>query len=79
MCICLPLAEGIGAEYRKEIWTSEKSLEKQIDWTFSRAKLRREINAAEVDRIVEYLSALAVDGKISETITTTIVTMDWLM
>lgn len=65
--------------FRKEIWTSEKSLEKQIDWTFSRAKLRREINAAEVDRIVEYLSALAVDGKISETITTTIVTMDWLM
>lgn len=63
--------------FHKEVWTAEKPLEKQIDWVTSRARLRRETSEAEEKAMAEYLSAIAVDGTVSETITTTVVTMDW--
>lgn len=66
-------------QYHKEVWHPVKPLDNQIAWTLSRAKLYRNITPEEQDVIAAYLRSIAEDGTITETITTTIVTMDWLV
>ena len=63
--------------YHKETWIAEKPLEKQFRWVLQRAKLRREITPEEADILMRYLAGLAENGTVRETITTTVVTMDW--
>lgn len=66
-------------QYHKEVWHPVKTLDDQIAWTLSRARLCRNITPEEQAAIAGYLRSIAEDGTITETITTTIVTMDWLV
>lgn len=63
--------------YRRESWNSSKSVEYTAAWCIDRARLRRELSERDEGTIREYLSDIAVNGMISETVDTTIVTMLW--
>lgn len=65
-------------QYHKELWHPVKTLDAQIAWTLSRARLCRDITPEEERVIADYLRTISEHGTITETITTTIVTMDWL-
>lgn len=66
-------------QYHKEVWHPVKNLDDQIAWTLSLARLCRDITPDEESAFADYLRSIAEDGTITETITTTIVTMDWLV
>ncbi len=63
--------------YREAIWEMEKSLEEAYAWYIGRVKTYKHINDNEAEKLKEYLKSLLVEGKIHETIETTIVTMYW--
>jgi cyclopropane fatty-acyl-phospholipid synthase-like methyltransferase len=63
--------------YSEEIWHKQQSLETAYSWYSSRARLQRDLSAAEQRLIKDYLRSVAVDGQVRETITTTVVLMDW--
>ena len=47
------------------------------DWCIDRAGLQKSLSHGEEDRIRKYLRDISMDGKIKETVTTTIVTVYW--
>lgn len=63
--------------YHREVWRPVKTLESQIQWTLNRARLCRPITPEEEHTLAAYLSSVAEGGMVTETVTTTIVTMDW--
>lgn len=63
--------------YREEIWEMEKPLKNMTDWCIDRAGLQKSLSHGEEDRIRKYLRDISMDGKIKETVTTTIVTVYW--
>ena len=65
--------------YHQEVWHPIKKLEEQITWIQTRAKLYKSLTAQDEKTIAHYLSGIAKNGMVQETITTTIVTMDWKM
>ncbi|MDD4798709.1 MAG: class I SAM-dependent methyltransferase [Clostridia bacterium] len=63
--------------YYDEVWESNKTPEEAYAWYIGRVKTRKKLAEADEARLKDYLQSIAVDGKIAETITTTIVTMYW--
>ncbi len=63
--------------YHDEVWESNKSFEEAYSWYIGRVKTMKTLTAAEENTLKEYLASIAVDGKIYEKITSTIVTMVW--
>lgn len=64
-------------ECHDEVWTAEKPLEKQLEWVLSRASMQQTLSASQERTIAEYLASVAVDGTVTEHITTTVVTIEW--
>lgn len=64
-------------DYRQEVWRSQRSTASMAGWCVDRARLRRDITAQEEERIRDFVAASAVEGVVRETVTTTVVTMDW--
>lgn len=63
--------------YHNEVWKPEKTMEQAYAWYIGRVKTKKNISSLEEAKIKEYLHSIAVDGKIHEIITSTIVTMYW--
>lgn len=63
--------------YREEIWQDERPVEQMAGWCIGRARLHREITPFEEEKIRVFLDRKSVDGKVTETVRTTIVTVYW--
>lgn len=63
--------------YKKEVWNAERSTADMIGWCRDRARLRKELTAAEEEAIAAFVEGLAQDGIVKEHTTTTRVTIIW--
>lgn len=61
--------------FREECWHFEKSIEDMKAWCLDQAKLTKTLTEQEEDIVSEYLEQVAVNGTISECVTTTVATM----
>lgn len=64
-------------DYRKETWTSRRSLAEARTVYLNRLKTRHTIDSAAESRFDACLASLAKDGFISETVDTTVATLYW--
>lgn len=65
--------------YYPEIWATEMGLEEAKSWYINRLKTYHSVNEMAESKIIEYLNQNAREGKVYETVHTTIVTMGWRM
>ncbi|MDO5301560.1 MAG: class I SAM-dependent methyltransferase [Tissierellia bacterium] len=65
--------------YHDVVWEQKRTLEETENWCIERAKLHRKLSPKEEDEIRHFLEGLAVDGSITEIITSKIITMYWKM
>lgn len=65
--------------YHPEIWETGKSLEEAKSWYLNRLKTYSPIDEVTEAEVIEYLGKIAVEGKVYETVHTTIATMGWRM
>jgi cyclopropane fatty-acyl-phospholipid synthase-like methyltransferase len=63
--------------YYNEIWKPEKTMEQAYAWYIGKVKTKKDISSLEEVKIKEYLQSIAIDGKIHEVITSTIVSIYW--
>lgn len=63
--------------YHDAVWNDEKTVDDMVAWCADRAKLHKELTAAEEETIRAYVAQQAVDGLVHEITTTTKVTMIW--
>lgn len=63
--------------YHNEVWNGEKTVDDMAAWCVDRAKLHKELTAAEEETIRSYITMQAVDGIVREITTTTKVTVIW--
>lgn len=63
--------------YHDVVWNDEKTVDDMVAWCADRAKLHKELTAAEEETIRAYVAQQAVDGLVHEITTTTKVTMIW--
>ncbi|WP_027398656.1 class I SAM-dependent methyltransferase [Anaerovorax odorimutans] len=63
--------------YRDEIWKFEKTLEEAYAWYIGRVKTYKNLTDIEEKKLREYLNSISNNGKVKETIKTTIVSMYW--
>lgn len=64
-------------DYRKETWTSHRSLPEARTIYLNRLKTRYPIDSAAASRFESCLASLAKDGFVSETVDTTVATVFW--
>lgn len=62
---------------RQEEWDVEKPLEEAYIWYINRVKTYKNITEAEETKLKDYLKSVAVDGKIHDKTSTTVVTIYW--
>ena len=63
--------------YHDAVWNNEKTVDDMAALFADRAKLQRDLTAAEEETIRAYVAQQAVDGIVREITTTTKVTMIW--
>lgn len=63
--------------YRQECWHFTKSLEDMAAWCIDRARLHKKLSTRDEEMISNYLQGISENGMVTETVTTTIVTMLW--
>ena len=63
--------------YRQEEWATEKSLDEAYIWYINRVKTYKNITNYEETKVKNYLNDFAVEGKIYDKTSTTIVTIYW--
>lgn len=63
--------------YSQEVWTMEKDTDQMIQNCINRANLVRILTKAEEDHIAQYIRSISVNDRVTESIQTTIVTLDW--
>ena len=66
-------------DYYPTEWKMEKSLEEAKAWYINRLKSHNKIDAEAEKKAIARLKEIAVDGKVYETISTTVATMGWRM
>lgn len=64
-------------EYHDDVWERENTLEEAYSWYIPRLRTYKTLTEEDEATVKEYLQSRLVDGKIKETVTTTIVTMYW--
>ncbi len=64
---------------RQEEWLIEKPIEEAYIWYINRVKSFKNISAEEETKLKDYLSTVAVEGKIQDKTSTTVVTIYWQM
>lgn len=63
--------------YRDEIWEHSRTIEDMLAWCTDRAELQGKVTSEQKEKMKECLLQYSENGKISERITTTIVTIHW--
>lgn len=63
--------------YRDSVREIRRTVPEMVQWCIGRAKLQRDLTSAEEQTIRNYIEEISVDGYVTETVTTTIVTMYW--
>lgn len=64
-------------EYKNEVWINTRSIDDMAAWCIDRAKLKKGLARQDELVIRDYLNAIADNGKVQETIRTTLVTLYW--
>jgi SAM-dependent methyltransferase len=63
--------------YRTEHWHSVKTVEDAADWYINRSKLQKDLTSGEEQAVRAYLHSISENGMVTETTSTTIITMLW--
>lgn len=63
--------------YRTERWHSIKTVKDAADWYINRSKLRKDLTSGEEQAVRAYLESISENGMVTESTSTTIVTMLW--
>lgn len=63
--------------YEKTTWCNEKDLETAKPWYLGRLKSFGTLDEGKEQEIIRYLEDIAVEGQVSETINTTLVSISW--
>lgn len=65
--------------YYKTQWKMEKTIDEAVAWYINRIKNQIKMDSASEKKAISYLESISVDGKVYETISTTVATMGWQM
>lgn len=64
-------------QYHNEIWEEDKTLDEMAKWCIGRAKLVKDLDEKDEKAIISFLKTVTVNGMIHETVTTSIVVIQW--